>query len=78
MMGHDATNLLKAAKAKAGRPHITDGLPGYHTAFKRVFGILKGLFLHLCDIHIWNEFANTNRQERVNSTFVGRTGPARA
>ena len=76
-MSHDATNLLKAAKAKAGKPHITDGLSGYHTAFKRVFGVLNGLFLHLCDIHIRNEFANTNKQERVNSTFAGRTSSAR-
>ena len=74
-MSHDATNLLKAAKAKAGKPHITDGLSGYHTAFKRVFGVLKGLFLHLCDIHMRNEFANTNKQAGVDSTFAGRICP---
>ena len=73
----DATNLLKAAKAKAGKPYITDGLSGYHTVFKGVFGVLKGLFLHLCDIRVRNEFANTNKQEMVSSTFAGRTGPAR-
>ena len=76
-MSYDATNLLKAAKAKAGKPYITDGLSGYHTAFKGVFGVLKGLFLHLCDIRVRNEFANTNKQEMVSSTFAGRTGPAR-
>ena len=76
-MGHDATNLLKAAKAKAGKPHITDGLSGYHTAFKKVFGVLKGFFVHLRDIHIRNEFSSTNKQERANSTFAGRAGPAR-
>ena len=74
-MSHDATNLLKAAKAKAGKPCITDGLSGCHTAFKKVFGALRGLFLHLRYIHMRNELANTNRQERVNSTFAGRTGP---
>ena len=46
---HDATKLLKAAVAKAGKPYpilITDGLAGYHTAFKKVFGSLKGFFMH--------------------------------
>ena len=42
-MGYDATNLPKAAKAKAGKPRITDGLSDCHTAFKRVFGVPKGL-----------------------------------
>ena len=51
--------------------------PACHEAFKKVFGALKGLFLHLCDIHIRNEFAKTKKQERVNSAFAGRTGPAR-
>ena len=40
-MSHDVTKLLEAAKAKAGKPHITDGLSGYHTAFKKVFGVLN-------------------------------------
>ena len=74
-MGHDATNLLKAAESKTGKPHITDGLSGYYTAFKRAFGVLKGLFLHLCGIHMRNEFSNTSKQEQVSSTFAGRTGP---
>jgi transposase-like protein/predicted RNA-binding Zn-ribbon protein involved in translation (DUF1610 family) len=76
-MGYDATKLLEAAKA--GKPPIliTDGLSGYHAAFKRVFGSLKGLFMHLCDIHIRNAFPNTNRQERVNGTFAGRARLAR-
>ena len=76
-MGYDATKLLMAAKIKAGKPYITDGLSGYHTAFKKVFGVLKGFFMHLRDIHIRNEFSNTNKQERANSTFAGRAGPAR-
>ena len=79
-MSYDATKLLEAAKAKAGKPYpilITDGLSGYHTAFKRVFGALKGFFIHICDIHIRNEFSNTNTQERVNSTFAGHVKPAR-
>ena len=79
-MGYDATRLLEAAKAKAGRPYPilkTDGLSGYHAAFKRVFGSLKGFFIHIRDIHIRNAFPNTNRQERVNSTFAGHTKPAR-
>ena len=74
-MGYDATNLPKAAKAEADKPHITGGLSDCHTVFKMVLGVLKGLFLHLCGIHMRNEFANTNKQERVNSTFAGRTGP---
>lgn len=79
-MGYDTTKLLEAAKAKASKPYpilITDGLSGYYTAFNRVFGVLKGLFIHLCDIHIRNEFSNTNKQERVNSAFAGRTRLAR-
>ena len=40
-----------------------------------MFGILKGL--HVCDIHIRNKFTNTNKQERVNSTFAGCAGQAR-
>ena len=79
-MGYDATRLLEAAKAKAGRPYHmlkTDGLSGYHAAFKRVFGSLKGFFIHICDIHTRNAFPNTNRQERVNSTFAGRAQQAR-
>ena len=71
-MSHDATKL-KAARA--GKPCITDGPSGYHTAFKRVFGALKGLFLHLRDIHMRNELANTDKQAGVDSTFAGRTGP---
>ena len=77
---YDATKLLKAAVAKAGKPYpilITDGLAGYHTAFKNVFGSLKGFFMHIRDIHIRHEFTNTNKQERVNSTFAGHTDPAR-
>ena len=77
-MSHDATKLV-AAKTKAGKPYpilITDGLSGYHMAFKKVFGALKGLFLHVWDIHMGNEFSNTNKQEWVNSTFVDRTSSA--
>ena len=77
---YDATKLLKAAVAKAGKPYpilITDGLAGYHIAFKKVFGSLKGFFMHIRDIHIRHEFTNTNKQERVNSTFAGHTDPAR-
>ena len=47
---YDATELLKAAVAKAGKPYpilITDGLAGYHTAFKNVAGSLKGFFMHI-------------------------------
>ena len=77
---HDATKLPKAAVAKAGKPYpilITDGLDGHHAAFKNVFGSLKGFFMRIRDIHIRHEFTNTNRQERVNSTFAGHTDPAR-
>ena len=77
---HDATRLHKAAVAKAGKPYpilITDGLSIHHTAFKKAFGSLKGFFMHIRDIHIRHEFTNTNKQERVNSTFAGHTVPAR-
>ena len=33
--------------------------------------------MHIRDIHIRHEFANTNRQEMVNSTFAGHTDPTR-
>ena len=77
---YDATKLLKAAVAKAGKPYpILDHrrLAGYHTAFKKVFGSLKGFFMHIRDFHIRHEFTNTNKQERVNSTFrrPHRPGP---
>ena len=65
-MSYDATKLLEAAKA--GKPYpilITDGLSIHHTAFKRVFGALKGFFIHISDIHIRNEFSDTSTQERV-------------
>ena len=79
-MDYDATRLLEAAKARAGKPCPilkTDSLSICHTAFKRVFGSLKGFFMYICDIHIRNAFSDTNRQERVNSTFAGRAKPAR-
>ena len=69
-MIYDAPNLLEAAKT--GKPYITGGLSGCHTAFKRAFGVPKGLLLHLCGIHMRNEFVNTNRQ-KVSSTFASRT-----
>lgn len=72
---YKATNLLQMAKAKAGKTHrifITDGLSGYHIAFKKVIGIFKGFTMHIRDIHIRNKFCNTNKQERINSTFAGR------
>ena len=53
---YDATKLLQAAKARAGRPYrilITDGLSGYHTAFKKVFGALKGFAMHSISQKEW-------------------------
>ena len=76
--GHGATRPLEAAKA--GRPyHIlkTDGLSGYHAAFRRVFGSLRSLFIHIRGIHTRNAFPNIHKQERVNSTLAGHTKPAR-
>ena len=74
-MDYDATKLLQAAKARSGRPYmilITDGLPGYHAAFKKVFGSPGGFIMH-----IRNEFCNANKQEKVNGTFADRTSSAR-
>ena len=74
------TNLLQMAKAKAGKTRriaITDGLSGYHIAFKYAIGILRGFTMHIQDIHIQNKFCNTNKQESANSTFAGRCKPAR-
>ena len=78
--GYNATNLLRKAQAKAGKPYrifITDGLVGYHTGFRKVFGVLKGLVIHIRDIHIKNQFCNTNMQERLNGTLGDRCHMAR-
>ena len=49
--------------------HNRRPVPAYHTAFKKVFGVLKGL---RCATSTYgNEFSNTNKQERANSTFAG-------
>ena len=78
---YDAIPLLRVARATANkvpRIFVTDGLDRYETAFKKVFGNLKGLKpIQIRDIHIQNLICNTNTQERLNGEFADRFDPAR-
>ena len=75
---YNAVPLLKAAKRKAGkipRMFITDGLPQFSIAFKKVFRTLKNI--HIRDIHIRNHICNTNEHVRLNGEFADRFRSAR-
>ena len=73
---HDARTLLKMGKEKTGkRPKtfVTDGLPAYNDAFKKEFWTLKSpRSKHIKEIHIRNQVANNNIQERLNGEIRDR------
>lgn len=73
---HDARMLLKMGKEKTGKTpkvFVTDGLPAYHDSFKKEFWTLKNpRAKHVKEIHIRNEVANNNIQERLNGEFRDR------
>ena len=70
-MGHDAANLLKAAKAKAGKPCITGGLSGCHTAFEKGVRRPEGLF-YTPARHPHTERARQHRQAGEGQRHVRR------
>ncbi len=73
---HDARSLLKIGKDVAKKTpavFVTDGLPSYHDAFKKEFWTQKKpRTRHVKEIHIRNEVANNNIQERLNGEFSDR------
>ena len=73
---HDARTLLKMGKEKTGKipkTFVTDGLPAYNNAFKKEFWTLKNpRAKHIKEIHIKNQVAHNNIQERLNGEFRDR------
>ena len=73
---HDARTLLKMGKEKTGKipkTFVTDGLPAYNDAFKKEFWTLKNpRAKHIKEIHLRNQVANNNIQERLNGEFRDR------
>ncbi|MBI4394030.1 MAG: DDE-type integrase/transposase/recombinase [Euryarchaeota archaeon] len=78
----DATMVFALAKRQAAGEMpstiVTDGLPAYLDAAKRVFGTgKKRERRHLREIHITDHARNNNMVERVNNTVRGRQRAAR-
>lgn len=73
---HNARTLLKMGKEKTGKTpkiFVTDGLPAYNDAFKKEFWTLKNPRVkHIKEIHLKNQVANNNIQERLNGEFRDR------
>ena len=74
--GFDPVKLFAAAAARAARlPRIlvTDGLPAFVPAAKKIFYRSAGpRFVHAREIHIRNEFNQNNVHERLNGEFRDR------
>ena len=70
---YDARDLFRRAYERAGRPPVlfkTDGLKIFRTAFRDVFGKIKGISpLHLWSSHMRNEYSDNNKHERLNGTL---------
>ena len=69
---HDAISLLKETKKHIGRNpthFITDGLPAYRKASKRVFGKKTN---HISDVAFRNIHKNNNKMERLNGEIRDR------
>jgi transposase-like protein len=78
----DARGVFQAAKDQAGGVTpgviVTDGLPAYIDAAKKVFDAGgKRDARHEREIHLTNQMANNNMVERLNNTVRGRQRPAR-
>ena len=74
---HNAKSLLKMGRDVAGitpTEFVTDGLPAYHDAFKKVFQSKKNKdrVKHTNEIHIRHQVKNNNIQERLNGEFRDR------
>ena len=70
---HDARSLLKMCKGvtkKTPKTFVTDGSPAYHDTFKKEFWTRKNpRTKYIKEIHIKNQVANNNIQERLNGEF---------
>lgn len=78
----DARGVFQAAKDQAGGETplviVTDGLPAYVDAAKKVFiAGVKHDARHEREIHLTDHALNNNMVERLNSTVRGRQRPAR-
>jgi len=73
---HNARTLLKMGKERTGKipkVFVTDGLPAYNDAFKKEFWTRKNpRTKHVKEIHLRNQIANNNIQERLNGEFRDR------
>lgn len=76
---HDAKSLLEMGRDVAGitpKTFVTDGLPAYHDAFKKIYAGKKRKRktkpIHVRDIHFKNQNRNNNIQERLNGEFRDR------
>ena len=73
--GYNAVPLLEAAKNRAGfapRIFVTDGLPSFGVAFRKVFWTLKNAAVHISEIHLRGERCNNNGRERLNGELGDR------
>lgn len=73
----DAKGVFSAAREQAGGATpaviVTDGLPAYIDAAKRVFGTgMERTPKHIREIHLTDSRSNNNMVERLNSTVRGR------
>ena len=70
---YDARALFRRAYERAGHAPVlfkTDGLKVFRTAFREVFGSIKGVnSLHLWSSHMRNEYSDNNMHERFNGTL---------
>ena len=75
---HNATDLLVAAKRRAGRVprwFVTDGLQAYETAFGHAFAPKNPLHPdceHIREIHLRDQKRNNNIEERLNGEIRDR------
>ena len=75
-LGFDPTHLFAAAAARAAalpRILVTDGLPAFIPAAKKIFYRRAGpRFVHVREIHLKNQFNQNNVHERLNGEFKDR------
>ena len=75
---HNAESLLRMGKKAAGKTPsvlVTDGLPAYRDAFRKTYAPRNFLHKdsrHIREIHLRNQAANNNIQERLNGEFRDR------
>ena len=74
---HNAESLLEIGRDVAGitpKEFVTDGLPAYHDAFRKIYGSKRKRngSKHIYEIHMRNQLKNNNIQERLNGEFRDR------